>query len=134
MVAVLDGGLRRGGLSAGPTGWTGPAGPAGPVQRDAGTLGAVPELPEVEALAAFLGERAVGHVVARVDTPAFTALKTFDPPVSALLGLEVAGASRPASAPAPATPESLPATPASLPGPLEVERFRGRQERLLGLG
>jgi len=54
----------------------------------------VPELPEVEALAAFLRERAVGRVVARVDTPAFTALKTFDPPPSALQGMEVTGAGR----------------------------------------
>jgi formamidopyrimidine-DNA glycosylase len=54
----------------------------------------VPELPEVEALAAFLRERAVGRVVARVDTPAFTALKTFDPPPSALEGMEVTGAGR----------------------------------------
>ena len=54
----------------------------------------MPELPEVEALAAFLRERAVGHAVARVDIPAFTALKTFDPPVSALRGLEVTGAGR----------------------------------------
>jgi formamidopyrimidine-DNA glycosylase len=54
----------------------------------------VPELPEVEALAAFLRERAVGRVVARVDTPAISALKTFDPPVSALHGLQVTGAGR----------------------------------------
>jgi formamidopyrimidine-DNA glycosylase len=54
----------------------------------------VPELPEVEALAAFLRERAVGHVVARLDTPAISALKTFDPPPSALAGLEVTGAGR----------------------------------------
>jgi formamidopyrimidine-DNA glycosylase len=54
----------------------------------------VPELPEVEALAAFLTERAVGHVVARVDTPAISALKTFDPPVTGLAGLEVTGAGR----------------------------------------
>ena len=54
----------------------------------------MPELPEVEALAAFLRERAVGRVVARVDTPAFTALKTFDPPPSALQGMEVTGAGR----------------------------------------
>jgi formamidopyrimidine-DNA glycosylase len=54
----------------------------------------VPELPEVAALAAFLTERAVGHVVARVDTPAISALKTFDPPVTALAGLELTGAGR----------------------------------------
>jgi len=54
----------------------------------------VPELPEVEALAAFLRERAVGRVVARVDVAAFSAVKTFDPPVSALYGLTVTGAGR----------------------------------------
>jgi formamidopyrimidine-DNA glycosylase len=54
----------------------------------------VPELPEVEALAAFLRERAVGHVVARVDAPAINALKTFDPPVSTLAGLEITAAGR----------------------------------------
>src|SRR5215207_5336401 len=56
--------------------------------------GRVPELPEVEALAAFLRERAVGHVVARLDTVAFSALKTFDPPPSAIAGLQVTGAGR----------------------------------------
>jgi formamidopyrimidine-DNA glycosylase len=54
----------------------------------------MPELPEVEALAAFLRERAVGQVVARVDAPAISALKTFDPPVTALAGLELTGAAR----------------------------------------
>ena len=54
----------------------------------------MPELPEVEALAAFLRERAVGRVVARVDVPGIHVLKTYDPPPTALAGLEVAGASR----------------------------------------
>jgi formamidopyrimidine-DNA glycosylase len=54
----------------------------------------VPELPEVEALAAFLRENAVGHVLTRVDLAAVQAIKTFDPPLSALGGLEVTGASR----------------------------------------
>jgi formamidopyrimidine-DNA glycosylase len=54
----------------------------------------VPELPEVEALAAFLRENAVGKVVTRVDLAAVQAIKTFDPPLSALGGLEVTGASR----------------------------------------
>ena len=54
----------------------------------------MPELPEVEALAAFLRENAVGRVVARADLTALQALKTFDPPLSALSGLEVTGASR----------------------------------------
>ena len=57
-------------------------------------LDGVPELPEVEALAAFLRERAAGHVVARLDTPAISALKTFDPPPTAIAGLEITGAGR----------------------------------------
>jgi formamidopyrimidine-DNA glycosylase len=54
----------------------------------------VPELPEVEALAGFLRERAVGRVVARVDVGAISVLKTYDPPVTALHGLEITGVSR----------------------------------------
>jgi formamidopyrimidine-DNA glycosylase len=54
----------------------------------------VPELPEVEALAAFLRANAVGHVLTRADLASVQALKTFDPPLSALGGLEITGASR----------------------------------------
>lgn len=54
----------------------------------------MPELPEVEALAGFLTERAVGRVVARVDVAAFSVLKTYDPPVTSLAGLEITGATR----------------------------------------
>src|SRR5688500_6464540 len=54
----------------------------------------VPELPEVEALVGFLAERAVGRVVARVDVAAISVLKTYDPPVTALAGLEISGAAR----------------------------------------
>jgi formamidopyrimidine-DNA glycosylase len=54
----------------------------------------MPELPEVEALAAFLRENAVGHVLTRVDLASVQAIKTFDPPLAALGGLEVTGASR----------------------------------------
>jgi len=54
----------------------------------------MPELPEVEALAAFLRERAVGRAVVRADVAAISAVKTFDPPLSALAGLEVTGAGR----------------------------------------
>ena len=49
----------------------------------------MPELPEVEALAAFLRERASGHVVARADAASFVVLKTFDPPLTALSGREI---------------------------------------------
>jgi|SRR4051812_36580714 len=54
----------------------------------------MPELPEVEALAAFLRENAVGRTVIRADVAAFSAVKTFDPPLSALSGLTVTGANR----------------------------------------
>ncbi|MGY2005044.1 Fpg/Nei family DNA glycosylase [Blastococcus sp. SYSU DS1024] len=54
----------------------------------------MPELPEVEALAAFLRENAVGHVLARADLAAVQAIKTFDPPLSSLAGLEITGAAR----------------------------------------
>jgi formamidopyrimidine-DNA glycosylase len=54
----------------------------------------VPELPEVEALAAFLRENAVGRVITRVDLAAVQAIKTFDPPLSALGGLEITGSAR----------------------------------------
>lgn len=54
----------------------------------------MPELPEVEALASFLRERAVGRAVQRADVAAFSAVKTFDPPLTALPGEIVTGASR----------------------------------------
>ena len=40
----------------------------------------MPELPEVEALAGYLRERAVGRRVDRVEVAAISALKTYDPP------------------------------------------------------
>lgn len=46
----------------------------------------VPELPEVTALAAALQERTRDQLVTRVDVAAINALKTFDPPASALAG------------------------------------------------
>jgi formamidopyrimidine-DNA glycosylase len=54
----------------------------------------MPELPEVQALVDFLTDRAVGHVVARVDVASINVLKTFNPPATSLQGLEVTGASR----------------------------------------
>jgi formamidopyrimidine-DNA glycosylase len=54
----------------------------------------VPELPEVTALAAYLRERAAGRRVARVEVSAISALKTYDPPVTALSGLAVTDATR----------------------------------------
>src|ERR1700761_201663 len=54
----------------------------------------MPELPEVEALASFLRERAVGRTVIRADVAAISAVKTFDPPLSAINGATVTNASR----------------------------------------
>ncbi|MFY1696815.1 MULTISPECIES: Fpg/Nei family DNA glycosylase [unclassified Solwaraspora] len=54
----------------------------------------MPELPEVQALAAYLRQRAVGRRVARVDVSAISALKTYDPPLSALAGLEITDTGR----------------------------------------
>ncbi len=54
----------------------------------------MPELPEVEALAIFLRERASGHAIARADAASFAVLKTFDPPLSALAGQEITGVGR----------------------------------------
>ncbi len=51
-------------------------------------------MPEVESLALFLTERCVGRVIARIDLAAFSALKTYDPPLSALHGLEIDGVTR----------------------------------------
>jgi formamidopyrimidine-DNA glycosylase len=58
------------------------------------TVECVPELPEVEALGAYLRERAVGHTVDRFEVSSFSALKTYDPPASAVAGLPVTSAGR----------------------------------------
>ena len=54
----------------------------------------MPELPEVEALAAFLRERASGHAVAHAYPAAISVLKTYDPPPTALTGLVIGAVSR----------------------------------------
>ena len=46
----------------------------------------MPELPEVEALALDLKGRLAGRAIAKVHVAAFSALKTFDPPLAALEG------------------------------------------------
>ena len=56
--------------------------------------GPVPEMPEVEALAGYLGERLTGRVVARVDVAGIAALKTYEPPVTSLGGLGIGGVTR----------------------------------------
>ncbi|HVQ89234.1 MAG TPA: DNA-formamidopyrimidine glycosylase family protein [Actinomycetes bacterium] len=54
----------------------------------------MPELPEVEALALFLRQKLVGRVVARVDVSSISVLKTYDPPVTSLCGLQISDVAR----------------------------------------
>ena len=54
----------------------------------------MPELPEVHALSQDLADRLDGRAIVRVDIAAFSALKTFDPPLSALEGAFVDGVTR----------------------------------------
>ena len=54
----------------------------------------MPELPEVESLAAYLRATATGLRVARVELAAISALKTFDPPVTDLVGARIVDATR----------------------------------------
>ncbi|MGW9113611.1 Fpg/Nei family DNA glycosylase [Microbacterium sp. NPDC055683] len=54
----------------------------------------MPEMPEVEGLVRFLRARATGLAITRVQVAAIAALKTYDPPVDALVGMRVEGAER----------------------------------------
>jgi formamidopyrimidine-DNA glycosylase len=54
----------------------------------------VPELPEVEALARDLARRLVDRAIVRVDIAAFSCLKTYNPPITALTGALVDGVTR----------------------------------------
>ncbi|MGN7133343.1 Fpg/Nei family DNA glycosylase [Rhodococcoides corynebacterioides] len=54
----------------------------------------MPELPEVEALASFLRDHALGAVIGRIDVAALSVLKTFEPPLTALQGQDVTDAAR----------------------------------------
>ncbi|MFE0658456.1 Fpg/Nei family DNA glycosylase [Streptomyces sp. NPDC058876] len=54
----------------------------------------MPELPEVEALRAYLDEHLTGRVVERVLPLAVSVLKTYDPPLTALEGQEAAAVAR----------------------------------------
>ncbi|HVE46840.1 MAG TPA: DNA-formamidopyrimidine glycosylase family protein [Acidimicrobiales bacterium] len=51
----------------------------------------MPELPEVEALVRFLDTKSTGATVERAELASFSALKTFDPPLSCLVGATVSG-------------------------------------------
>src|SRR3954464_5517087 len=54
----------------------------------------MPELPEVEALSRDLDGRLTDRAIVRVDIAAFSCLKTYDPPISALSGGLVDGETR----------------------------------------
>lgn len=54
----------------------------------------MPELPEVEALAQDLAGRLDGRAITKVHVPQFSALKTYDPPISAIEGTFVDGVGR----------------------------------------
>ena len=48
----------------------------------------------MESLARFLTEKCVGHAIDRIELAAFSALKTYDPPLSALYGLQIESVAR----------------------------------------
>jgi formamidopyrimidine-DNA glycosylase len=54
----------------------------------------MPEMPEVQGLVDFLRGRTTGLTITRVTVAAFAALKTYDPPVDALVGAEITSAAR----------------------------------------
>jgi formamidopyrimidine-DNA glycosylase len=54
----------------------------------------LPELPEIEALTNFLHEKTRGSRVERCELAAVAALKTFDPPISSVVGQSVKGVAR----------------------------------------
>lgn len=54
----------------------------------------MPELPEIDALVEFLRPRLIGDFIERADVAELSLLKTADPPLESLLGLEITGARR----------------------------------------
>jgi formamidopyrimidine-DNA glycosylase len=54
----------------------------------------MPEMPEVQGLVDFLQGRVVGSAITRASVSAISALKTYDPPISALQGATVTGVER----------------------------------------
>ena len=54
----------------------------------------MPELPQVEALRGWLDAQLATRAIARVQLTDFSALKTYKPPLSALVGLEISGVAR----------------------------------------
>ena len=64
----------------------------------------MPELPEVEITARRIGAALDGAEVESVLTPGMVAMKTIDPPLSALVGCKVAGTRRVGKMPVVASP------------------------------
>jgi len=54
----------------------------------------MPEMPEVQGLVDFLGTRASGRTVVKITVANIAALKTYDPPIDALVGTTISGATR----------------------------------------
>ncbi|MFE6734431.1 Fpg/Nei family DNA glycosylase [Microbacterium sp. NPDC057650] len=54
----------------------------------------MPEMPEVQGLVDYLGERAVGHAITRTSVGEIAALKTYDPPNTALHGATITSTAR----------------------------------------
>lgn len=54
----------------------------------------MPEMPEVQGLTTFLTERAVGRTITRATVAAIAALKTYDPPITALQGATISASTR----------------------------------------
>jgi formamidopyrimidine-DNA glycosylase len=54
----------------------------------------MPEMPEVQGLVDFLGERVTGVRITRASVANIAALKTYDPPIDSLKDAEITGASR----------------------------------------
>jgi len=54
----------------------------------------MPEMPEVQGLVDFLGERAVGHAITRTSVGEIAALKTYDPPNTALHSATITAVAR----------------------------------------
>ncbi|MDF2559016.1 MAG: lyase [Microbacterium sp.] len=54
----------------------------------------MPEMPEVQGLTTFLADRAVGRTITRATVSAIAALKTYDPPITALQGATITAAAR----------------------------------------
>ncbi|MGH3691479.1 MAG: Fpg/Nei family DNA glycosylase [Microbacterium sp.] len=54
----------------------------------------MPEMPEVQGLTAFLGERTVGRAITRATVASIAALKTYDPQITALQGATITASAR----------------------------------------